>query len=277
MKKTFKIPALLVLIFSQTIYSQGPWTKEKGKGYAQIGYSGISYNKVFYDGQTLDLASSRSDVTTQIYSEYGISNKFEAQLILPYKFLSRDATSFGGADNLSGFGNVTIGFKYKLSDKDWKISTGIQYSANSITKNDLKGFRTGFDANTIFPYLTLGSSTGKYYYFANIGYGYMDNNYSDYVKIGAEFGYEAFPKGHLILGFQSRNVVSKESFFENDYLNYVASANYLDRQTYSAIGLKLNYEFIKDKFGANIGTDLAFALNNAPAAPALNINLYSKF
>jgi hypothetical protein len=175
--------------------------------------------------------------------------------------------------NLSGIGNTTLGLKYKLYDKTWKISSGVSFSANSIKIDETIGLSTGFNATTIVPYVAIGSSHKKLYYYGNIGYGYMSNNYSDYLKATFEVGYEVIPKGHLIFVLDTRNILSKESAFNNDNAQW---SSYLDRQTYNAIGLKANYEFKKDKFGANFAIIGATGINNAPLAPTLNLGLYTK-
>jgi hypothetical protein len=274
MKKLLKISIVLTLLSAQFIQAQGPWTREKGKAYMQLGFSGIFYDKYANnDSKIVDLNANISDITTQVYAEYGFTDKLEAQLILPFKSVAYQAKEGGTSQSLSGIGNVSLGLKYKVLDKNWKISTGLFFSANSIAKNTEKGLTTGFNASTILPYVSFGSSAGKWYYYGNIGYGYMSNNYSDFLRIAAEVGYNVIDKGHLIFVLDTKNIVAKESAFDNE-LNQWAS--YSDRQSFSAIGLKFNYEFTKDKFGANFAALGAAALSNAPAAPSFNLGVYAK-
>lgn len=263
---------VLVSLFTQLTNAQSPWTREKGKAYVQIGSTSLTYDTFQFDGKKRENVGDYSDFTIQAYTEYGITNKLEAQLILPYKYAS--FKNLGFSESISGFSNISVGLKYKLSDKDWKISTGILFSANSITKDEnLTVSTTGINASTFLPYLTIGSSHNKWHYFGNIGYGYMDNNYSDYLKVAFEVGYKVIPKGHLMLVLDSRNPVTKESAFTNDNLQW---ASHLDRQAYNAFGIKASYEFIKDKFGANFSTFGAFGIDNSPLAPTLNLGVYAK-
>lgn len=253
--------------------AQGPWTKEKGKAYLQIGLTSLSYSKAQINGKLTELGADYSDITTQLYSEYGITKDLEAQLIIPFKSVSYKSDFINQSEKLSGLGNVTLGLKYKFFDNSLKISGGIQYSLNSIAKNDTQTLSTGFNASTILPYITAGSSSGKWYYFGNLGYGYMNSEYSDFLKIGAEVGYNVIEKGHIMLVLDNRLIVSKENAFLKDANQW---PSYSDRQSYSAVGLKLNYEFIKDTFGANFAALGAFALDNAPAAATLNFGIYAK-
>ena len=254
-------------------YGQSPWTKEKGKAYIQLGFSGIFYNQAQIDGEKVELSADYSDITLQVYSEYGITNELEAQLILPYKSVGFESTINNESESFSGIGNITLGLKYKLYDKNWKISSGVQYSPRMSAFDEASGLSTGFNASTIVPYISAGTSKGKWYYFGNIGYGYMDNDYSDYFKFTSEVGYNIIPKGHIMLFLDTRNIVSKENAFDNDSKQW---PSYIDRQTYNTFGVKLNYEFNKDKFGANASVLGAMGIDNAPLAPSINFGVYAK-
>jgi hypothetical protein len=265
---------IIFLLVTSILFAQSPWTRKKGKSYVQLGFTSLNYESYQLDGKKVDNFDKISDVTLQVYAEYGISNQLEVQVILPYKSISSNNSLINSSQNISGLGNVSLGLKYKLFDKVWKISTGIMYNARSIKIDGAAGLSTGFNAATILPYIAVGSSKNKWYYFGNLGYGYMNNDYSDYLKATFEAGYEIIKKGHLIFVFDSRNVVSKENAYIIDNAQW---PSYFDRQTYNAIGLKANYEFKKDKFGANFAVIGATGINNAPLAPTLNIRVYSKF
>lgn len=271
MKKT----VILFIIWTfgfQLGNAQSPWTREKGKAYVQLGLTSLSYDAVQFNGEKIENIGDYSDVTIQIYSEYGITSKLEAQLILPYKLANYKDE--GISESISGIGNVTLGLKYKISDKNWKISSGLLFSANSIKKEaTLEVSSTGINASTFLPYISIGTNYNKWYYFGNIGYAYMDNDYSDYLKATIEIGYNLIPKGHLILVLDTRNPVTKEDAYFNDNIQWTS---HLDRQAYNAFGIKTNYEFIQDKFGANFSVFGAFGIDNAPLAPTINIGVYTK-
>jgi len=263
----------VVVVLTHTAMAQSPWTREKGKAYVQLGFTGLFYDEIQLEGEKTVLPVDISDVTVQVYSEYGITNNLEAQLIVPFKSVGYETKIGTTSESLSGLGNVSLGLKYKLYDKKWKISSGLMYTANSITKDADIGLTTGFNASTFLPYIVAGSSSGKWYYFANLGYGYMDNDYSDFFRASFEVGYEVIKNGHLMFILDTRNIVSKESAFDNDVNQW---PSYLDRQTYNAIGIKGNYEFKKDKFGANFAVIGATGIDNAALAPTLNLGLYTK-
>jgi hypothetical protein len=263
---------IIALLLVNNIHAQSPWSMDKGKAYVQVGFSGLFYNQAEIKGKTVKYNGDFTDITIQAYSEYGITNKLEAQLIVPFKNVGF-APNVGTKTSFSAIGNITLGLKYKFFDKNWKISSGVQILPKTSQFDAKSGLSSGFNATTIIPYISAGSSAGKWYYFGNFGYGYMNNDYSDYIRIGAEVGYNVFPKAHIMLALETRNIVNNENASTNDAKQW---ASYLDRQTYNALGLKINYEFVKDKFGANFSAFGAFGNNNAPLAPSLNFGLYTK-
>ena len=271
--KNFIKTILLTSLVSTFSFAQSPWTKDKGKVYVQLGFSGIFYNQAEINGKKVALNANYTDITLQVYNEYGITNKLEAQLILPYKSVSFEATSSTASKSFSGIGNITLGLKYKLYDNKWKVSSGLLYSPKTGQFDNASGLSTGFNASTIVAYVSVGSSKEKWYYFGNIGYGYMNNDYSDYFKFTAEVGYKIIPKGHIMLFVDTRNIVSKEDAYNNDSKQW---PSYLDRQTYNTFGVKVSYEFIKDKFGANASVLGAMGIDNAPLAPSINFGVYAK-
>lgn len=265
-----------LLVVSSVALAQSPWTKEKGKAFVQLGGSSITYTNVKLNGVPTGTGRNNSDVTAQAYAEYGVTKNLEATVILPYKFLSYKNNVTGVSQNFSGLSNITVGAKYKLLDKKFKVSGGIFFQANTIDQNPVLGFRTGFDANTILPYITAGSSWKKLYYFANLGYGYMDNNHYDFVKVYVEAGYEVLKGLHVMGLLDLRTLLSDGNVNKPNNINYLMTANYLNGQEYLATGFKINYEFIKGKYGVNVSSIGAASFDNTPAAGSMNVGVYAK-
>ena len=276
--KTQKIILFAALVFaSLNTFAQGPWTKGKGKGYFQVGLSSFFYDKIKLEGKDVDLAVDVSDITTQVYAEYGLTDKFDLSLGLPIKSFSVKNKITSNSQSVSGLGNVSIGLKYKLYDADWKIAAGLQYSGNTATKNKDNDLRTGFGANTYLPYVSAGKSHGKMYYFANIGYGYMSNEYTDFFKVGGEFGYKFLQNTHAILNLEIHAPLGEEAYYKTlDNLFSSSISNFNDKQCFFAIGLKINHEFVAEKFGANLGAIGAFSQDNLPLATTINLGIYYK-
>ncbi len=267
-----------ILLFGIITFAQGPWTREKGKFFTQIGFSSINYDRININDVNFDTNNNYFDYTIQSYTEYGLTDKIEIQAILPFKYLGYENKNGTNKQKFGGLGNISLGGKYKIMDKNLKLSAGLLVSLNTIFKDDNEGLRTGFESNTIHPYITLGQGINKFYYYGNLGFGYMDNGFSDFVRLNLEAGYEVIPKGHLIFVIDLKQPIEdKSTFFDNDKFSYFSTANYLDRQAYSAIGIKANYEVVKDKFGVNLGVFGAASSKNIPQAPSINLSTYFKF
>ncbi len=272
--KKLNLIVLVVLIFSQLSFGQSPWTREKGKSYVQLGFSSIFFDKLAdVGGKEKDLGGDYTDVTLQAYADYGITNKLEAQLVVPFKSVGYSIKNSSTSESFSGIGNVSLGLKYKLLDSKWKLSSGLLLTPKTSQYDAKSGLSTGLNATTALPYITIGTSNGKWYYYGNLGYGYMTNDYSDFMRLNAEVGYQIIEKGHLIFALDTRNVLIKEKAYDNDLKQTVSFG---DRIEYNAFGLKFNYEFSKDKFGVNAAGYGAFGIKNAPLAPSLNVGLYAK-
>lgn len=259
---------LPVICISFSCHAQGPWTKNKGEAYLQLAGSGIFFKTIRIDGEKIKLNERYSDITLQYYMEYGISNRLEWLLILPYKCLYADKNP---PNSVSNPGNATLGLKYLLSGKTWKWSAGIQFAPKTSSFDEKTGFSTGFNAVMVLPYITVGSSTDRWYYFGNIGYAYLDNSYSDFLHVNIETGYKYADKGHLIIAVDTRNILNKEEAFLTDTKQ---SVFYMDRQNYIGIGLKWNYEFKKDRFGINASVFGGINNNNVALAPSYNSGVY---
>ena len=267
----------IFIISCASVFGQSPWTQGKNKAFIQTGISGIFYDKIRLDANEVSLNTDISDVTTQLYSEYGITNDLDISIILPYKTITSKFKDGSNAATLSGFGNLLVGLKYKICDKSWKISSGLYYSAQSNNTNELFSLRTGYGAATFMPYLSAGTSKNNWYYYANFGYGLMTNSYTDFLKIGGELGYKFAKNTHIIFNLDFKKALKTEDYSNSiDNSIYKQTTLYTDKQEFYGLGIKLNHEFVADKFGVNLGAIGAFYLNNLPAAPSINTGIYYK-
>jgi hypothetical protein len=271
MKKIFSI---ILTFISISAIAGGPWVPGAKKGYVQIGWSGINYNKVMLDGVNTDVGQTISDYTFQLYGEQGLGERGLLKVVLPYKMIASN-----NAQSLSGLGNVIVGGKYLLVDKAFKASFGVDLQTGANKKDDKIGFRTGYEALTILPYVSFGQGFNKAYVSADLGYGLMSNNYSNFLKVNAEIGYRVLPKLYTVLTLDVRNPMKNGSFGSNSTAEakYIKNGLYVNDQMFAGIGLKLNYEVKQDKFGINLSGLGALSMNNVSAAPALNAGFYLKY
>jgi hypothetical protein len=279
MKNILKI---VVLLMSISTFSQGPWTKEKGKFYTQLSFTTIpSYNTLFGDPE-YKLQRNVTDNTLQFYGEYGLSDKTTLLVNIPLKFINTEGFNTN-ANNVftqieetskTSLGNIEIGLKHNFYKKDWLLSGQLSLEANTSSFDQSSGIRTGYDAFTFTPLFLAGKSFGKSYLQTFIGSKIRTNNYSSNFKIGGEYGRKLSEKFWLT-GFLD---ISK-SFENGDVI--LPSANlatglYVNDQEYGVVGVKGIYE-INNKFGVNASLPAAFFGNNVAKQLAFSIGIYHKF
>ena len=196
-KLLFVIVSSLLFI---TSYAGGPWVYQKGKGFvqAQVGFTPYSYGSLLNGGarDTEGINRYIFDSDYQLYSEYGISNKFDVMVNLPLKYVSAgkqtDSLYFPTlleSGSLFGLGNIKIGGKMSVYDKKMKGAISLQTALRTSTRDLNKGLSTGYDANVIGIYGHYGGSvSNKTYFFIESGYRYFSNDFSDMIDFKIEIG-----------------------------------------------------------------------------------------
>ncbi|MFZ4543229.1 MAG: hypothetical protein ACOYOA_04205 [Saprospiraceae bacterium] len=278
MKKII-INLLIIIILTITVqisWSQSPWVRSPKKAYLQLGASAVTYNRVVINDKVITTNRSNYDITTQFYAEYGLFKNTELNAILPYKLLGYKNPVTKGNEVLNGLGNIQVGLKHMLMDKNYKLSAGVFTNLNTGSENQINGLRTGFRSNTVQPYLTLGTSKNGMYFYVLGGYGIMDNKHADFLRIAGEIGKAITPKMHLIVCTELRKSINYGEFGKTDAVLFSENGLYLDEQQYLTFGLKANYEFIPGKMGATISAYGAAYVRNVAAGPAINLSFYRK-
>lgn len=271
----------IALIIASFVYegsmAQSPWVRAHKKGYIQVGGSSIMFRNIANANGIEGTGRTNYDITTQLYAEFGLYKNGEITIILPFKSMGYKDSITNISESLNSFGNVQLGLKHALIDKKIKLSAGFVTSFKTINQNQTSGLRTGFNANTYHPYITLGTSFSQYYCYILAGYSFMDHKYSDYVRVAGEIGRKFGSKTHLIFASELRKSVSSDGFEKADNPSFARTSSYLDNQQFLSIGIKVNYEFVPEKMGATLSGFGALYLKNVSAAPALNLSIYRKF
>jgi hypothetical protein len=271
---------LLALFVSTFIFSQSPWTKEKGRFFTSLSYSTISdYNKVFGDPDYFTNGNI-TDRTYQIYGEYGFSNKTSLLVNIPFKNISikeyeicNGNTCIGEDFTESSLGNITLGIKHNFLKKTWVLSGQLNAEFNTSTYDANSGIRTGYDAYTFSPLFLAGTSFGKNYFQSFIGADIRTNNYSSNLKIGGEIG-RKLTQNIWLIGF----VDISQSLENGDILlpnRNISNSLYVNNQEYVAYGLKGILQFCD--FGLTAAFGSALSGNNVPKTTAFSIGIFNTF
>lgn len=195
----------LVLLFSlgiQVVQAGGPWPRKKNSGYAQLGFTYLQYGSFYnHEGKITSLRRNVLDFTSQLYLEYGITDRLTLSTNMPFKYvrsgdeiLNSDSRYFRDTvpnGNLWGLNNLTVGLKYNIINKRVLFSAGLNAEANTARYDSLTTLRTGPSAWVIHPFVSVGTTfwEGKIYTLLDLGYRLRTNNYSDEVDLNFELGF----------------------------------------------------------------------------------------
>ncbi len=279
-----KIMSLLLVLVSTQVYSQSPWVKEKGKGYAQVSYNVITEYSSLYlsSGESLQLPRSVIDRSIQLYGEYGIGNDWQLSAALPYKLLTTGDVSAGFTTDavsiqkgsFSALGNIELAIKKNFINKSYLLSGQVKAELPTSSLDESTGLRSGVDALSIVPSLTIGKGWNKMYGYFSIGSSVRSNDYSGDLRIYSEFGTK--PIGNLWVTFVLDIVNSFENATPDTPSNQTEAGLYLNNLEYFAYGLKFAYE-IKDDWGMSLAGYGGSSGNLVAKAPSINFGVYYKW
>ncbi|MBL4585998.1 MAG: hypothetical protein JKX84_02925, partial [Flavobacteriales bacterium] len=206
---------LFVGLLAQSAFAGGPWPRKKGSGYAQLGFTYLGYSKFFNkEGGITELPRRVTDFTTQLYIDYGITDRLSFTGVLPFRYVATSNKVFASdpvyfsdtlvfrdtisANGLFGLNTVLMGLKYNIINKKVVFSVGLNGEANVAKYDSLTTLRTGPLTFVINPYVSVGSSFGKFYTLLDAGYRLRTNNYTDQINFNFEIGYSWNKKTYLI-------------------------------------------------------------------------------
>ena len=279
------ITAFLVAFVSgfgiTSTWAQSPWTPKKGHGCTQLSYNRIGpYQRLYLaNGESQNLSRQITDVTLQGYGEFGISDRTTLLASVPWKLIQSGAAANGmplsiPASDLSTFGNVQFGFRRNFTRKKAIFSGQVMIEAPTGKFEENSGLRSGYDAWTLAPSLSVGQGTSKLYGYISAGTGIRTNNYSSDYSLLAEGGYKLFKRWWMIA------VVNYRGSFRNGEVRFPSSnlqtGLYLNDQEYFAYGLKTILE-LSSKWGINAAAYGAGSGNYVAKAPSLNGGVYYKW
>lgn len=274
----------LLIFLSQQVLAGGPWTQEKGRGYAQVSFSFIPAYSSLYgrEGKTLNLNREVTDRTLLGYGEYGLSPSLTLIGEVPLKFVSTADEVLAGSDfpgsvlesgSLGGLGNVSLALKYALVQKRLLLSGQVKIDAPTATSEAATGLRTGTDAWGFAPTLILGGSQENFYAFVESGVRLRSNDYSQEFLLGGEVGVSLFRRIWVIGVLDVRQSIDDGT---HDNENSEQTGLYPDNQEYIAFGLKVIAE-INPRFGINFSAFGASSGNLVAKSPANTLGMYLRW
>lgn len=291
---------LLFIICLQSVYAGGPWPRKKNSGYAQLGFTYLRYGSFYnHEGNSTGLRRNVLDFTSQVYLEYGITDRLTLSTNLPFKYvrsgdeiLNSDTTYFRDTvpnGNLFGLNNVTLGLKYNIINKRVLFSAGLSAEANTARYDSLATLRTGPSAWVINPNVSVGTTfwEGRIYTLLDLGYRLRTNSYSDEADLNFEVGFSWNYSTYFIFSLAGR-LSMQEGSFDNNVTPVLDETDpnseslhpngrdlhtnlYPNNQQYLGYGVKF-IQKIKKKFHVNAAVYVGFG-EMVAAAPSYNFGI----
>lgn len=286
---------LLLTTIAQSVEAGGPWPRKKNKGYAQLSFTYLGYSKFYnHEGKVIQLPRSVTDLTSQLYIDFGLTNRLTMTAQLPFKYVAtgdkvfnadpqyfRDTTLFVDtvpAGSLFGLNTVMLGFKYTIIDKKVKFAAGLNGEANVAKYDSLTTLRTGPSTFVVHPHLSVGGSfyKDKFYTLLDAGYRVRLKDYSDEVDFNFELGFSWNFKTYFILNVAGRYSIRDGSYDNNASASHpngrdLQTSLHPNNQEYLGYGLKFIQKF---KQGVHLNAGVYLGSGKMVAAvPSYNLGV----
>lgn len=275
---------LLFLAFSLCFISPtqagGPWPAGKGGGFLQLSNTFIRYQELLmYKLGNTPLRRSVLDNTIQVYAEYGLTDKFTAQLVLPYKVTATGdmlyETTYPNYDTLlsgrlNGFSNISFAGKYTFFDDGFMMAGQLKTEARTFSYDNLTGLRTGYGTWAFVPSILFGGGFGKGYAYGETGMAVRTHGYSEEIRSNLEVGYSPFKNFWTAIVLDTRRSLRNGEYIDG---NGHHTALYVNDQEFDAWGLKFSYQ-LENKLGLSAAFYGAFGGRYVAAFPTLNVGVF---
>ncbi len=270
-----------IAVFSYSIScAQSPWVAEKGKGFAQIGYTTIGpYNELFLkNGGSYSLTREVTDQTIQVFAEYGIGNNNSLIASIPIKLLKTgEPTVVSPTINEGSFstmGNIQLAVRHNFIKEGFVLSSQLLTEIPSAGYDEATGLRGGLDALSFVPTLSIGKGLSNLYGYLSAGVAIRSNDYSSDFRVSGEIGYKLINRVYVIA------VLDVVENFENgsaiESAQQLQTGLYLNNQSFFAYGIKGIIGFT-DNLGISGAFYGASSGHLVAKSPSINFGVYYKW
>lgn len=274
----------LFILASALSRAQSPWVAEKGKGYAQLGFTSIGpYKNLFIsDGGSYPLSHVISDRTLQLYGEYGVGNHTSVLVSIPFKSIKQSpkfnppSPFFFPENNVtfSTLGNIQLAARHNFTNE--KIALSSQWTIELPTSghDEVNELQAGLSAISLIPSFSIGKGFSNFYLFASTAFAMRTNNYSSDVRVGAEAGYRIERQIYIIGVLDIVESLKNGSVFEDRTKRL--KGLYLNNQSFFAYGIKTIIG-LNENMGLTGAYYAAGSGNLVANSPSLNFGFYYKW
>ena len=272
-----KLLIISIVLLQLTSHAGGGWTSSKGKGFYQLNQIGLIADEHFTNTGLLDPNVTTGYFSTSFYGEYGITDKWEAQLFLPFltrTFNNEVVSSVTNnvlipGDQIITLGDPQIGIKYGwIKTNRWAVASGIHLGIplgepNGGVNENLQTGDGEFNQLIRTDVSYVISTKEKWNSYASIyaGFNHRTKDFSDEFRGGLEWG-NGFKKGKLwiisklnILESFKNGAAAAQSSTAGIFSNNVEFLQYsfeIAHQVYGNWGYSLSYtDFIRGEITLN--------------------------
>lgn len=266
---------LLISILPVNEIFAGAWTQKKGTGYYKADFRYLGGNKIYDFNGDKQAIPDFKDMTIGVFGSYGITDDLTIMLnAAVFKNVKLNITAESGPlfdHDVSGFGDILVGGKYKLA------KFGRSFISGKLLINLPTGESTpdgGLWTGSGDYHQTLGVEYGYSFWptpvYVNAGVTYTNRTqgFSDEFRYGIEAGYTFIKELSLIVRFHGQ--VSMKNGDENITGGFGVFSN---NQQYIAYNAELTYKFT-DNFGVKGYYESGGAGKNIISAPVINVGLF---
>ena len=266
------ITILLIPTLPENEIFAGAWTQKKGAGYYKADFRYLGGNKI-YDSKGDKIAiPDFTDITVGVFGAYGFTDDLTLMLnAAVFKSVKLNNDTVNIDNEVSGFGDIYIGGKYKLAKFGQSFISG-KLLFNLPTGESLPdgGLWTGSGDY----HQTIGVEYGysfwptPAYFSAGVTYTNRTQGFSDEFRYGIEAGYTFIKNLSLTVRFHGQ--VSMKNGDENVKGGF---GIYSNNQQYIAYNAELAYK-ITENFGVKGYYESGGAGKNIISAPVINAGLF---
>jgi len=173
---------IMIFLATSIATAGGAWLKERGSGYAKLGFTTLGANAYYqFDGTQTDSLGKISTQTIQLYGEFGIADDIVAIVDIPvWKF-----NTVENFETVSGIGDPLMGFKTSILKGDWPVSGGILVG---LPLGDPEGLTFNEDS-TAFRNLPTGDGELNAWVFAAVSHSFWPKPF--YVSFEAGYNFRS--------------------------------------------------------------------------------------
>ena len=278
-----KLIVVLLVCFPLVSEAGGGWINEKYSWYLKFGQQWVNYNQYYNFDGILTEDRTRSLGETYIYAEYGMTNKLNAIVYLPFfskATIFQQVNTANGqivqdGESFSSIGDMNVSIKYgvlkeKLLVMSTTLTLGLPFG--KTRKGTDQSLQTGdgefnqmlsLDASSSF---MLGKL--KPYWSTYIGFNNRTEGFSDEVRYGIELG-TSIRRWWFIL--KSRAIKSLRNGNAGDNLFF--NGLLLNNSEYIMVVPEIAYEF-SENWGLSINYTKVVTGKLIFAQPAYSFSIY---